>query len=97
MVLIESNLAMHGVQDWIFFLSVLFGLVMTQPSRANDGVAESVLATETCCHHRVMLVTMLLSHASDGAAELVLSTARQGATADRQGDVAGRQGATAAC
>jgi hypothetical protein len=43
MILIESNLAMHGVQDQIFILRVLFGLVMMQPSCADDGVAKSVL------------------------------------------------------
>jgi hypothetical protein len=43
MILIESNSAMHRVQDQIFILRVLFGLVMMQPSRADDGVAKSVL------------------------------------------------------
>jgi hypothetical protein len=43
MILNESNSAMHGVQDQIFILRVLFGLVMMQPSRADDGVAKSVL------------------------------------------------------
>jgi hypothetical protein len=46
MMLIESNSATRGVQDQIFILRVLFGLVMTQPSRADDGVAESVLVVE---------------------------------------------------
>jgi hypothetical protein len=41
-----------------------------------------------------MLVTMLLSHAGDGAAESVLTIAHQGAAADHQGVAAGRQGAT---
>jgi hypothetical protein len=34
------------MQDHIFVLRVLFGLVMMQPSRANDDVVESVLAAE---------------------------------------------------
>jgi hypothetical protein len=34
------------VGDWIFILKVLFGLVMTQLSRADDGAAKLVLATE---------------------------------------------------
>jgi hypothetical protein len=46
MVLIESNSAMCGVQDRIFILMVLFGLVTTQPSRADDGATEPVLAAE---------------------------------------------------
>jgi hypothetical protein len=46
MVLIESNPAMHSMKDQIFILRVLFGLVMTQPSRAGDDAAKSVLATE---------------------------------------------------
>jgi hypothetical protein len=46
MILIESNLAMSGVQDRIFVLRVLFGLVMTQPSRADDDATKSLLATE---------------------------------------------------
>jgi hypothetical protein len=46
MILIESNSATRGVQDQIFILRVLFGLVMTQLSRADDGVAESVLVVE---------------------------------------------------
>jgi hypothetical protein len=44
--LIESNLATCGVQDQIFILRVLFGLVMTQLSRADDDAAESMLAIE---------------------------------------------------
>jgi hypothetical protein len=46
MFLIESNSTMHDVQDRTFVLRVLFGLVTTQPSRADDGVTESVLAAE---------------------------------------------------
>jgi hypothetical protein len=46
MMLIESNSTTRGVQDQIFILRVLFGLVMTQLSRADDGVAESVLVVE---------------------------------------------------
>jgi hypothetical protein len=46
MILIESNLATRGVQDWIFVLRVLFGLVMMQLSRAGAAAAESVLAVE---------------------------------------------------
>jgi hypothetical protein len=45
-ILIESNVATHGVQDRIFVLRVLFGLVMTQPSYADDAATESVLAAE---------------------------------------------------
>jgi hypothetical protein len=46
MVLIESNSAMCDVQDQIFILRVLFGLVMMQLSHADDGAAKSVLVTE---------------------------------------------------
>jgi hypothetical protein len=46
MILLESNLAMRRVQDRIFVLRVLFGLVMMQPSRADDGTVKSVLAVE---------------------------------------------------
>jgi hypothetical protein len=35
-----------------------------------------------------MLMMMLLSHAGNGAAELVLAVARQGAIANRQGAIA---------
>jgi hypothetical protein len=45
MILIESNSATHRVKE-IFVLRVLFGLVITQPSRADDGPAKSVLAAE---------------------------------------------------
>jgi hypothetical protein len=34
----------------------------------GDGVVETMLAMARCCY-RVMLVTTLLSHASDGVAE----------------------------
>jgi hypothetical protein len=34
------------MQDWIFILRVLFGLVTMQPSHADDDDAESVLAVE---------------------------------------------------
>jgi hypothetical protein len=44
MVLIECNSATRGVQDRIIILRVLFGLVVTQPSRVGDGAAKSVLA-----------------------------------------------------
>jgi hypothetical protein len=76
MVLIETNSAMPGVQDQIFVLRVLFGLVMTQSSRADDGAVESVLAVEAWCHRRVMLVMTLPSLAGVGAAESVLAAAR---------------------
>jgi hypothetical protein len=46
MILIESNSATRGVQDRIFVLRVLFGLMTTQPSHANNSAAESMLATE---------------------------------------------------
>jgi hypothetical protein len=46
MILIESNSATHGVKDQIFVLRVLFGLVMTQLSHADDGTAESMPAVE---------------------------------------------------
>jgi hypothetical protein len=46
MILLESNLAMRRVQDRIFVLRVLFGLVMMQPSHADDGTVKSVLAAE---------------------------------------------------
>jgi hypothetical protein len=46
MVFIESNSAMCSVQDRIFTLRVLFGLVMTQSSHVDDGANESVLAAE---------------------------------------------------
>jgi hypothetical protein len=46
MVLIESNSATHGMQDRIFILRVLFGLVMMQLSHAGDDAAELVLAAE---------------------------------------------------
>jgi hypothetical protein len=92
MVLIQSNSAMSGVQDWIFILMVLFGLVMTQLSHADDGTVESVLAVEAWCRYRVMLVMTLLSHAGDAAAESMLATTRQGAATDRQVVVAARQG-----
>jgi hypothetical protein len=46
MVLIESISVMRGVQDQIFILRVLFGLVMMQSSHADDGTTESVLAAE---------------------------------------------------
>jgi hypothetical protein len=46
MVLIESNSVTHRVQDWIIVLRVLFGLVTTQLSHADDDAAESVLAME---------------------------------------------------
>jgi hypothetical protein len=48
------------MQDWIFVLRVLFGLVMTEPSHADDDATELVL------------VTTLLSRASDGTAESML-------------------------
>jgi hypothetical protein len=82
------------VQDRIFILRVLFGLVKTQPSHADDDAVESVLATEWY-HHLDMLVTMLPSHAGDGAIESVLAVARQGTTTDRQGAVVNRHGAIA--
>jgi hypothetical protein len=82
MILIESNSAMRWVQDRIFILRVLFGLVMTQLSCANNSAAESMLDTEVRCLHRVMLVMTLPSHVGDGAA-------------DRQGVITGRRGATA--
>jgi hypothetical protein len=44
-----------------------------------------------------MLVMMLPSHASDGAAELVMAIAHQGTTADKQGAITGHQGATVDC
>jgi hypothetical protein len=43
---IKSNSATCGVQDRIFVLWVLFGLVTMQPSRPDDDVTESVLAAE---------------------------------------------------
>jgi hypothetical protein len=43
MVLIESNSATRGVQDQIFILRLLFGLVMMQPSRADATTVESML------------------------------------------------------
>jgi hypothetical protein len=46
MILIESNSATRGVQDQILVLRVLFGLVTTQLTHANDNTAELVLATE---------------------------------------------------
>jgi hypothetical protein len=46
MVLIESNLAMCIVQDRIFVLWVLFGLVTMQLSHAGDDATELVLAVE---------------------------------------------------
>jgi hypothetical protein len=46
MILIESNLATRGVQDWFFILRVLFGLVMTQLSRTDNDAVESVLVAE---------------------------------------------------
>jgi hypothetical protein len=46
MILIESNSVTHGVQDRIFILRVLFGLVTTQLSRASDDATESMLAAE---------------------------------------------------
>jgi hypothetical protein len=46
MVLIQSNSARRSVQDRIFVSRVLFGLVTTQPSHADDGAAESVLVAE---------------------------------------------------
>jgi hypothetical protein len=70
------------MQNQIFVLTVLFGLVMTQPSRADDDVVESVLATEWY-RHRDMLVMMLLSHAGNGVAESMLAISHQGTTADR--------------
>jgi hypothetical protein len=57
-------------------------MVMTQPSRADDDAAKSVLATEAQCCHRVKLATTLPSHAGNDIAELVLTVAHQGATAD---------------
>jgi hypothetical protein len=97
MILIEFNSAMYGVQDRSFVLRVLFGLVMTQPSRVDDNTAKSVLAMEEWCCHWVMLVTTLLSHASNGANESVLAIAHQGATTDCQGAIAGHYGATVNC
>jgi hypothetical protein len=35
---------MHDVQDQIFVSKMLFGLVVTQPSRVGDSAAESVQA-----------------------------------------------------
>jgi hypothetical protein len=46
MILIESNLATRGVQDWIFVLRVLFGLVTMRSSRVDDSAVESVLAAK---------------------------------------------------
>jgi hypothetical protein len=46
MVLIESNPVMRGVQDRIFVLRVLFGLVMTQSSHVGDDATKSVLVVE---------------------------------------------------
>jgi hypothetical protein len=46
MIFIESNSATRRVQDQIFVLRVLFGLVTTQPSRGDDDATESVLAVE---------------------------------------------------
>jgi hypothetical protein len=46
MIHIESNSATCGVEEWIFVLRVLFGLVMMQLSCADNDAAESVLATE---------------------------------------------------
>jgi hypothetical protein len=94
MIIIESNSATHGMQDRIFILRVLFGLVMMQPSHAGDGSTELVLAVE-CCHHQNMLVTMLLSHTSNGTAKLVLTVALQGTIADHQGDTIEHQGVIA--
>jgi hypothetical protein len=37
---------MHGVKDQIFILRVLFDLVTTQLSCADDDATESVLAAE---------------------------------------------------
>jgi hypothetical protein len=63
--------------------------------RAGDGAAESMLAV-AWCRHRVMLVKTLSSPACDGAAESMMAVARQGATVDRLGVTADRQGATGA-
>jgi hypothetical protein len=90
MILLESNLAMRRVQDRIFVLRVLFGLVMMQPSHADDGTVKSVLAAEAWYHHRVILVMTLLSHASDGVAESLLAITHQSATADCLGAIAER-------
>jgi hypothetical protein len=76
MILIEFNSTMSGVQYRIFVLRVLFGLVTTQSSHANDGATELVLAAEAWCCHRVMLVTTLPSHAGDGVAKSVLAVTR---------------------
>jgi hypothetical protein len=46
MILIEFNSVMCGMQDQIFALRVLFGLVTTQLRRADDGTTESVLAAK---------------------------------------------------
>jgi hypothetical protein len=43
MILIKSNSTSCDVQGQIFVLRVLFGLVVMQPSRVGDGVAQSVL------------------------------------------------------
>jgi hypothetical protein len=96
MILIESNSAMRWVQDRIFILRVLFGLVMTQLSCANNSAAESMLDTEVRCLHRVMLVMTLPSHVGDGAADRQGVIAdHQGATTDRQGVITSHRGATA--
>jgi hypothetical protein len=91
MVLIESNPVMRGVQDRIFVLRVLFGLVMTQSSHVGDDATKSVLVVEWC-HHWDMLVMTLPSRASNGATESVMVIARQGTATDRQGAVVECQG-----
>jgi hypothetical protein len=80
------------MQDRIFVLRVLFGLMMTQSNHVDDDATEMVLAAEWY-HHLDMLVMML----GDSATESVLAITRKGTAADSQGAVIDRQGATADC
>jgi hypothetical protein len=43
MILIKSYSTTRDIQDQIFVLRVLFGLVATQPSHVGDGATESML------------------------------------------------------
>jgi hypothetical protein len=43
MILIKSYSTTRDIQDQIFVLRVLFGLVATQPSHVGDDATESVL------------------------------------------------------
>jgi hypothetical protein len=52
--------------------------VMVLPSPTGDSAAEATLVA-TRCRCRVILVTVLLSHASDGAAEATLPQCGVGA------------------